>query len=140
MHIHQRRSSCPVLRQTAHFLPDFLIPPPPIGPLPPAFFAASSRAFLSSESPVSKTCWTLKVLSSVHRRTDLLPASICMLCLPRPLPSSPSSASCCVCFIDCQYGGFCDCSYPATYGFVPATQCTRQYRHMTEAWGRSLHP
>merc|ERR1711955_169812 len=34
----------------SHFFPDFLIPPPTRGPLPAAFFRASSSAFASSRA------------------------------------------------------------------------------------------
>jgi len=41
--------------QDTYFLPLFLIPPPPRGPLPPAFFAISSRAFLSAISSADRS-------------------------------------------------------------------------------------
>jgi len=41
------RSARTAIRRS-YFLPLFLIPPPPRGPFPEAFFAISSRAFLSA--------------------------------------------------------------------------------------------
>ena len=94
-----------------HFFPLFLMPPPPMGPFAPAFFAASSRAFLSAPK--------VSVCASISWRTRSCVPAACFA-----LNALSSSSSSLTAFFFCLLW----------MGFVPAAEVVSGAAQDAEGW------